>query len=318
MTCESAKCEGKTCIAFKHSGPGNSDPCADLGGEISEASITCDEIENLFHSIGPKLSRKGHEDYRCLYIQNISETFTLRNAIVYFNGTGRGVPGVRGGTYVALGVLLRNEIQQVVVSGAIPPYEGEYFELQVPGYSSPFQVYYSPNITQWVGNFQTSIRAVEGLSEVVVTGEVSDTGIPNVTFTIDFGGHETTNAGVHGTQDHSRWMQSSNRFIDLITKNSSSLTDCTVTPLPMQDGSPVNTTATTISDEITPPDGIIFDYYFRGNPIRIGNLMPGDSVPLWIRRTLPSPKPAYGALAHSGQMAKLLDNFQIVIDATYP
>lgn len=315
MTCIPANCTGESCIAFRHSaGPSNCDPCADLGGEISQCNITCDELDNLFHSIGPNLSRKGHEDYRCFYIQNISE-FTLRNAIIYFNGTGSGVPGTRGGTYTAIGVLLISEIQQVVVSGPAPPFEGQFFELQVPGYPSPFQVYYSPNITQWVGNFQTSIRAVEGLSEVVVTAEGT---VPNVTFTIDYGGHETTNAGVHGTQDHSRWMQSSNRAIDLITVNSSNLTGCTVTPLPFLYGSPVNTTATIIADEITPPAGITFDYYFRGNPIRIGNLLPLDYVPLWIRRTLPFPDPAYGAMARQGQMAKILDNFQIVIDATYP
>lgn len=277
---------------------------------ISTCDITCDELDNLFHSIGPKLSRRGHLDYRCFYIQNISPTYTLRNSIIYLSTQAR-----FNGTDVAIGVLLKNEIQQVVVSGPSPPFEGEYFELQVPGYPSPFKVYYSPNITQWVGNFQTAIRAVEGMPEVVVKAEGT---VPNVTFTINYGGHETTNAGEHGTQDHSRWTQASNRAIDLITVNSNNLQGCTVMPLPVQDGSPVNTTATTIPDEITPPDGIPFDYFLRGNPIRVGDLRPGDFVPLWIRRTLPFPTPASGALARQGQMAKLLDQFQITIDATYP
>jgi hypothetical protein len=313
MTCTPASCG---CIAFKHSaGPSNCDPCNDLGGVISSCDITCDELDNLFHSIGPKLSRKGHEDYRCFYIKNISDTYTLRNAIIYLSGTGSGVPGHLGGTYVAIGVLLKNEIQQVVVNGLSPPFEGEYFELQVPGYPSTFKVFYSPNITEWVGNFQTAIRAVEGMPEVVVKAVGI---VPNVTFTIDYGGHETTNAGEHGTQDHFRWTQASHRLIDLITVVSNNLQGCTVTPFPVQDGSPVNTVATTIPDEITPPDGIPFNYYLRGNPVRVGDLRPGDFVPLWIRRTLPFPDPAFGALARQGQMAKLLDDFQITIDATYP
>lgn len=314
MTCVPASCDG--CLVYKHSaGPANCDPCQDLGGPISDCNISCGSTDNLFHSIGPKLSRKGHEDYRCFYIKNESEQFTIRNAIIYFNGTGRGVPGKRGGTYTAIGVFLQNEIQQVVVVGPAPPFEGQYFELQVPGYPSPFKVFFDPNITKWVGNFQTAMRSVEGLSEVVVTAVGT---VPNVTFTIDYGGHETTNEGHHGTMDHSRWMQSSHRAIDLISVNFNTLQDCTVTPLPVQDGSPVNTTATVIGNEITAPVGIPFDYYFRGNPIRIGNLMPGDYVPIWIRRTLPFPDPAYGPMARNGQMSKLLDDFEIVIDGTYP
>ncbi len=301
----SAICCDEDCIAFKHSaGPSNCDPCQDLGGEISDCDITT-SLDNLFHSIGPKLSRRGHEDYRCFYIQNVSEVSTLRNVTIYFDGEGRQVPGKRGGAYVAFGVKLQNEIQTVVVNGAAPPNPGEYFELEIPGYSPSFKVYYDANITKWIGNFQTSMRAVDGLGDVIVTGEgtigttLADPSV-NVTFTINY----IKQAGRHQ--------------IDLATVVTNTLLNNTVTPMPEQEGSPVNTTAEVIPDEITAPSGIVFNYYLKGNPMNVGNLAPGEYLPIWIRRTLPIVEEYYGPLARSGQMAKLLDGFNIAVVATSP
>lgn len=318
MTCIPGSC-GPECIAFKHSfGPDNCDPCLDLGGPISACDIS-DDIDNLFHSIGPNLSRKGHEDYRCFYIQNMHPTDTLRNLIAYFEGTGSQVPGKRGGTYAALGVTFRSEIQEILVSGSpgIKPNEGEFFELLVPGYSPTFKVFYDPNITKWVGNFQIAIRAVTGLPEVGVTVNDTDV-IPNVTFTINYGGYDTRNSGEKGTQNHYRLMQARNHQIDLIQIINNTLSNVIVNALPVQDGSPVNTIAELIPDEITPPTGIVFDYYLRGNPMRVGDLRPGEYFPIWLRRTLPFPDLPYGNLAKPGQMAKLLDDFKIRVNATYP
>lgn len=322
MACIPGACDSG-CIAFKHSaGPINCDPCQDLGGPISVCDISTG-LDNLFHSIGPKLSRKGHEDYRCFYIQNVHDTFTLRNVLIYFEGLGRQVPGKRSGAYHAIGVTLRDEVQQITVTGPLPPLEGQYFELMVPGYSPSFNVFYDPNITKWVGNFQTAIRGVEGMPEVVVTvGEGDVVGAPtNVTFTINYGGHDSRarNTGGHkGVDDHARWNQAAKHQIDLITVVTNTLSNVVVVPSTVTDGSPVMTTAVTIGSEITPPAGIVFDYYFRGNPIRIGDLRPGEYLPIWIRRTLPFPDPAYGNLAKWGQMAKLLDDFEIRVDATSP
>lgn len=322
MDCLPVCCDS-SCVAFKHSmGPSNCDPCADLGGLISSCDISTG-LDNLFHSIGPKLSRRGHEDYRCFYIQNIHDTATLRNVVIFLDGTGRQAPGKRSGTYVAIGVKLQDEVQQVVVSGPAPPNQGEYFELEVPGYSPTFKVFYDPNITKWIGNFQTAIRAVEGMPEVVVTGQgkigttAADPAV-NVTFTINYGGHDSRNEGHKGMNEHARWMQAARHQIDLVSVVDNTLLNNTVAPVPIKDGSPVNTIAEVIPDEITSPSGIVFDYYFRGNPIRIGNLKPKEYLPIWIKRTLPIVEPYYGPLARNGQMSKLLDEFDIVVDATSP
>jgi hypothetical protein len=303
-------------------GPPCDTPCTDLGGPPSPCELS-EGIDNLFHSIGPKLSRRGHIDYRCFYIYNPSPIATCRNVIIFFEGTGRQVPGKRSGSYVAIGVKLENAIHKVYVNGPAPPREGEYFELQIPCYDPSFKVYYHPNITKWIGNFQTAIRAVEGLSEVVVTGEgkigetTADPSV-NVTFTIDYGGHVSRNKGHKGMDEHARWQQAARHKIRAPKLLNNTLLNNIVLPQPYQEGSPVNTIAEVIPDEITPPAGIPFDYYFRGNPMRIGDLRPQEYLPVWIRRTLPIVEPYYGPLARNGQMAKLLDDFTIVVEATSP
>lgn len=311
MDCIPVSCDA-SCIAFKHSGGiSNCDPCQDLGGEISACDIS-GGLDNLLHSIGPKLSRVGHEDYRCFYIQNSNDTAVLRNTVIYMDGVTK-----QSGAIIALGVKLQNEKQQIIVNGTAPPNQGEYFTLQVPNYSPAFKVFYDANITKWIGNFQTAIRAVEGLPEVIVTGEVVGT-FPNVTFTINFGGHDSRNEGRKGTQDRSRWMQAAHRQIDLIVVTTNTLLNCTVASMPLQEGSPVMTTAEVIPNEITAPSGITFNYYYRGNPIRIGDLRPQEYLPIWVKRTLPIVNPSYGNLARNGQMAKILDGFRITVDATAP
>jgi hypothetical protein len=215
-----------------------------------------------------------------------------------------------------MGVLVQDAIQQITITGTSACNEGEFFEVEVPGYIPPFKVYYDPNITAWTGNFQTAIRAVEGLSEVVVTGEgvipttASET--LDVVFTVYFGGHDTRDGELH--------MQAARHDIPLmvITDNTLLLGTAIVLPTPVQQGSPVNTTAETIPDEITAPTGIPFIYPYIGNPLLVGSLQPGEFVPIWIRRTLPIVDPYYGPLARNGQMAKLLESFTIQVDATSP
>lgn len=317
-TCVPGTCAGvggNPCIQFFHSyGDDNCEPCLDLGGPISTCVLST-TVENLFHNIGPNLTRLGHEDYRCFYVMNTSMTDTIRNAIIYMTGT-------RGGTYHALGVFLQNAVQQVVVAGANPPNDGDFFECSIPspgfgvsGWIPNFVVNYSQNITEWVGNFQTALRTVEGMPEVVVTVEGT---IPNVIFTINYGGHSTRNIGDKGSSDHSRWDQAANHFIPLIEISINSLTNCTVTPVPVLNGSPVNTVAEYITTELTPPIVPIFDYYFRGNPIRIGDLRPQEFLPIWIRRTLPIPTNLNGPLANSTHTALLLESFTINVEGSYP
>lgn len=274
-------------IQFHHSGgASNNDPELDLGGEISSFTISSTPLNNLFDDINSQQSREGLVDYRCFYVKNNHGTETLRNAKLWMNYS-------PGDCIVALGIDVKNEIQQVVVSSSGWPNEGNSFTVEVPTYSPSFVVDYDPNITKWVGNFQTAIRGVEGLVETRVTATGT---VPDVTFTVEFGGHDKRNT----------LGQSRSRAISLIMVTNN-LDNATPTPTAVQDGAPVNTTAPTIANKLTAPPSITFNYPLRGNPVELGNLRPGEYFPVWAKRTVPV-----------GSFAKHLNNYSINIEGTFP
>lgn len=280
-------------IQFRHSGGlTNVDPSADLGGEMSIFPLDTPPLNNLFNSLSAEQSREGIEDYRCFYVINVNHTDSLRNVKLWLEQSDK-----YGGSVIALGINLVQEKQQVAIMEDSPgafPNEGNFLELQVPSYTPNFKVYYDPNITKWEGNFQTEIRSVKGLEQVRVTatGEV-----PNVTFTVDFGGHD----------DYATKGQSRSRSIEDIVVVDDSMDNVSASVFELVDGSPINTDAPIIANATTPPPGIEFDFPLRGNPKELGNLNPFDYFPVWVRRTVPA-----------GTLAKLTDDFTIRIEGTYP
>lgn len=261
-------------IMFYHSGGLlNNDPELDLGGDASAFQLSPVALNNLFNDLTAKESRYGLIDYRCIYIFNDHSTETLRNAKVFLDSQ------VQSGSHIEIGADVKDEIQKVSVSGT--PNEGENMELAVDG--SNFIVDYHPNTTIWKGNFQTEIRGIDGMNDVIVevAGEV-----PSVTFTVNFLGNAAS------------------RSLSNISVVSSSLGDGTITPTiaQTQDGSPINTTAPTILTKTHIPSGVNFNMFLRGNAIKIGNLKAGEGFPLWIKRTTPA-----------GTFKKTNDNFVLTL-----
>jgi hypothetical protein len=270
-------------IKFYHSGGGsNCDPDNDLGGAIS----TCElhgGLNTLLDDHTPKQSRKGVIDYRCFYIKNTNGTETLRNTKVYIDSE------KPSGSFIDLGVNIKNEVQIVNVAGNKPPNEGDSMNITVPGYGS-FTVYYHVNPTQWQGRFQTEIRGLEGLNDVKVS-VVGIIGFPtDITFTLYFDGDsQSRNLGT------------------MTVANPNSLDGCTITISTTKHGAPISTTACAIPDMLTAPACADFRYPLRGDPIELGDLRPGEFFPLWVRRTTPA------------KTIKLTrDNFRINVDGTFP
>ena len=276
-------------IELHHSnGPANADPLMDLGGPISTALLDSAALNNLFNDLTPEESRQGITDFRCFYIKNTNATDTLRNAKLWIDSDDIN-------WLISIGINVIDEIQKVVVTGTGFPNEGNSFELKVPDYSPNFTVLYDPNITKWVGNFQEEIRGVEGLPEVRVT---VDGEVPDVTFTIDFGG-----------EDKMRTIgQARSRDLSLIEVVSDDLDNATPTPMEFQDGSPVNTEAPgPLASVLTPPPGITFNFPLRGNPVELGNLRPEDEVPVWVKRVIPA-----------NTVSKITGNFILHVEGTFP
>ena len=49
-------------------------------------------------------------------------------------------------------------------------------------------------------------------------------------------------------------------------------------------GSPINTIAQLIENDINPPIGIVFNKYNENNPVVLAKLETGDGLPIWIKR----------------------------------
>lgn len=249
-----------------------------LGGTTG-AVLPIPPLDNLFDDVDGKASRRGLTDYRCIYVRNKHATETLRNVRIFIESQRD------GGAQIELGVKLRNEIQKVIITGG-KPNEEDSMTLFIHDYLPSFTVEYDPNITKWVGNFQTEIRAVDRLTDTRVTVASN---IAGTVFTVSFVG------------------QVENHQLPLISVISNDLDNAFINVLADVIGSPVGTIAPTISSETEPPPGIDFMLALRGNPLKLGDFKPKQGVPLWVKRTIPA-----------GSLAKIKDNFVLMVYGTYP
>lgn len=260
-------------------GVANADPLESVGGDMSSTLVDSD----LFNNLSGEQSRAGLIDYRCIYAVNTHGSESFRKVKFYVDYEGP------GGSFIDIGAIQRNEIQKVLISGIKPPNEGEIISFTVPDFGD-FIVPYHINPTIWQGRFQTEIRGIDGLSEVNV-GIAGEIGWPTeVMFTLNFLG------------------ESCCRNMSLIEVITHDLDSQSISIFDYQQGSPVNiATPLQLDDEITAPDGVFFRQCLRGNPLQLGDLHPGDKVPIWIRRTTPS-----------GSMARKNDSFRLFIDGIFP
>jgi hypothetical protein len=249
-----------------------------LGGSMGSVLPT-PNLNNLFNDVGPKASRLGLTDYRCIYVRNKHGTETLRNVRLFIDSQRD------GGAQIELGVKLRNEIQKVAITGG-QPNEEDSMTLLLPGYLPSFTVEYDPNITKWVGNFQTEIRGVDELSDTRVTVASN---IIGTVFTISFIG------------------QVENHQLPLISVVSNDLDNASINVSLDVSGSPVGTSAPTIASKTEAPAGIDFMLALRGNPLKLGDLKPLQAVPIWTRRIVPA-----------GSLARIKDNFVLMVYGTFP
>jgi hypothetical protein len=254
-----------------------------LGGTMG-AILPIPILNNIFDDLDGKASRRGLTDYRCIYVRNKHATETLRNVRLFIDSQRM------GGASIELGATLRNEIQKVVITGG-KPNEGNTMTLDLPGLlatgtPASFTVVYDPNITKWVGNFQTEMRGVGELVDSVVT-VVSN--IVGTVFTVKFLG------------------QVENHGVPMISVISNDLDNAFINVIGDVAGSPVGTIAPTIPNRTSIPPGINFLLPLKGNPLKLGDLRPKQSVPIWVKRIIPA-----------NTMARIKDNFVLQIYGTFP
>lgn len=247
-------------ITFVFSGgSANADPDLSLGGLASSQLITGNR---LFDDVSEEESGEGSVEYRCFYLKNNSESSTLFNAKTYVVYT------VSGDVVVEIGFDFQIERQTITINNASTITNGSCTLIYTNDVDHDIIVAWNASLSTWISNFETAVQEIAGLEEATVSGSYSG---DNVTFEIEFLG--------------------SYRYHNIVTLDSNNFTSgltTTFTILKVVDGGPINRIADTIDVETTTPNNL----EFYSNIVNIGNILPLDFIPIWVKRTVPvDPQP---------------------------
>jgi hypothetical protein len=244
-------------------GASNGSPSLSLGGNSSTVKIT-GGLNNLFDDITPEQAVSGRIDHRCYYIRNTASD-DLVNVEIFIKSE------LLGGAFFSVGVITLDDVQQFTIISSDPPTGGS-FDAEYAG--NIVTVAHDSDIDVFATNFETALNSISSLSEVEVTGQETASGSDNfVIFTITF-------TGADGSRNQ-----------PLVEGDSESLTGSpgdtfTLTSQKIIEGSPVNTVASSISDATEVPPGVIFSVPTSTSKLAIGDLLAGDEVPIWLKRTV--------------------------------
>lgn len=234
-------------------GSSNANPDLSLGGSPS-ANPVAGSLNSLFRDVLPEEATSGLVEYRCFYVRNSSESETLYGASVQTSAQ------ATGGAFADLGVAKATESQRIEISGS-PSSGSADFRLG--------DIAFSGTWTSDANSFRASLLsslAAAGLGDIGVS-------VSSQTFTLSFS----------GSLDNK-----SHPLVELVTNSLAGSGLISLTISRVTTGSPINTVAPVIPTRSTPPVGVTFLPTSASSKISIGDLGPGDSMPVWIRRTTPA------------------------------
>ena len=248
-------------------GVDNSSSDLSLGGEPSTHPIIANR---LFPDVTVEQSTNGLEDYKCIYINNNSFEATLYKSIVFTEYT------ADSDVSVELGFIEMNERQTITVTG-VTKITGGSFSVIYTDYEhqTELTVDWDSSASTWAANLQEKLRTLPRLIDVEVSESVSN---DNIIFEINFKGYA-------GKRFHEIMQEGSNS----LTLSDPSPGDGNITIGRSVSGAPVNSQAQEIERTTTVPYGVGFRAYeSRGDAYFIGEIRPGDIIPVWIKRTVPA------------------------------
>lgn len=244
-------------------GANNSTPLLSIGGAASTHKVSSNSSNNLFDDISNAQAMQGYTDYRCIYLENTSDSEILSNAKVFISA----IAGT--GASIGIGCQFQTEVQTVLVNGIA---YGGNFTFTYNGWlaNAGGVVYTFGDVTLWAQSFQRALNAIPELGDVIVTG-VRDSITTLVTFRITFSG----SAG--------------NRAHPLIQIVNNSLFPNTppIVVSRVQQGGPINAVVNSLENKFVAPSIVTFVSSNVNNPLVIGDLRPGESFALWIKRFVP-------------------------------
>jgi len=247
-------------------GPENNSSDLSLGGEPSTHPIIANR---LFTDISVEQSTVGLEDYKCIYVNNNSFEATLYESILFTEYR------ADSDITVELGFIEINERQTITITSFSKIKRGS-FSVIYTDYESATEIaaIWNSSASVWAGNLQSAMRALPRLKDVTVTASLSG---DTIIFEINFQG------------------SSGNRYHEILQEGTNSLTiespapgDGNISIGRSVSGGPVNSVAAEIERATTPPYGVGFlPYESRDGAYGIGEIRPGDVIPVWIKRTVP-------------------------------
>jgi hypothetical protein len=241
-------------------GSSNFDPSSSLGGFPSSARVS-GGTNGLFSDIPPAQATSGYIDYRCLYLRNSSESDFLYDSSVYVNSE------VSGGSSIQIGVFRSSEKQTISIDG---PADSGFLVLRLG--TIQFSSDFAGSVSSFASNIVSSMSSV-GLKGAVA--EWSSNGLKS-DISISFLG-EMNNRSWPLLEVIENGLGPGEKPVISISRQSS--------------GSPVNAVAPTIATPEVPPTGVAFEQTSPTARIELGTFGPGDTIPLWIKRTTPPDTP---------------------------
>lgn len=245
---------------FLSGGLTNNDPNFSLGGLVSTFFMS----SRLFGDISADDASLGKTDFRCIYIENINDSDTFYDCYL-------SVTQISDGADIELGIETLNAKQEMIINNGTLLTSGsfiaKYYDLVTDDWIE-FTVDHNFNLNNWASQFEISLRNINGLENVTVTGTLNVSN--DVIFTIDFIGN------------------SKNRYQEVIQIVSVSETfnvvGATITINSIVSGEPIMSTAIEIDVETTIPTGVIFNTLLDNESIFIGDLNSHERFPVWVKR----------------------------------
>lgn len=237
-------------------GSSNANPDLSLGGSPSTRPVV-GNLNSLFRDVTPEEATSGSVEYRCFYVLNSSESETLYGAAVQTSAQ------TTGGAFADLGVSRATESQRIEISGS-PTSGAAAFRLGEVAFSGT-----------WSGSAE-SFRAT-------LASSLASVALDGIAVAHSSGSTDVFQLSFSGSLDNK-----SHPLVELMTNSLSGAGAVSVSISRATAGSPINTVAPVIPTPSTPPAGVTFLPTSNFSKISIGNLGPGDSMPVWIRRTTPA------------------------------
>lgn len=238
-------------IVFVYSGgQNNSDPSKSIGGNPSN-NIILGLSNNLFVNLRKEQFQSGYVDYRCFYIANNSYTDTLFNASVFMDSQISGVSNCQ------IGISKSTDVQSL--SFSITPAFGN-FKLKYGDYVTA-NIDWNDDREIFQRNIQDSINGLDIFSGVEVSKTSEDI------YSISFSGNNN-----YRNYD----------LLEVIDNNLSPSLEVYISKQSI--GQPINSIAPLLATSQTIPSGVVFYETSSSSRVYLGDLEPGDLVPIWIKR----------------------------------